>query len=311
MNVSKSTPPVRETQFDNERLSKLGIEWLTLSELRRRVPPQSLLMPERLDFFVVLLVTEGVGTHRVDFVQGQLSPGSLVFVRPGQIQQWSPGEQWEGSLILITAQALLAGSTRSAAPEIEGLPMDEWPAVAQLPASLVPEIAQAMARLQLDFERFDNSALDAALIRLDARSLLMRLGRWFASQADKDPAWSGDRATYRLFTRALESSFQQRLGVKDYAARLGYSESTLTRACLAAEGRSAKQVIDRRVALEAARQLVHSQISVAEIGHGLGFSEATNFVKFFGRMNGASPQAFRQQMAIRASAQAVTQALSA
>lgn len=80
----------------------------------------------------------------------------------------------------------------------------------------------------------------------------------------------------------------------DNAARLGYSESTLSRACLAAVGRSAKQVIDRRVALEAARQWVPSQLSVAEIGHGLGFTEATNFAKFFGRMNGLSSQAFRQ-----------------
>lgn len=92
----------------------------------------------------------------------------------------------------------------------------------------------------------------------------------------------------------------QRLSVKDCARRLGYSESTLSRACLAAEGRSAKEVIDRRVALEASRQLVHSQASVAEIGHPQGFSEATHFVKFFARMTGLPPQAFRTRMRLGA-----------
>ena len=101
----------------------------------------------------------------------------------------------------------------------------------------------------------------------------------------------------RLDSNALDAALIRHcLGVPGYAERLGYSESTLSRVCDAAQGRSAKQVIDRRVALEAARELVHSQASVAEVNHHLGFSEATNFVKFFRRMNGYSPQAFRNRV---------------
>jgi AraC-like DNA-binding protein len=295
MNFKKVSPPLRETRFDNNRVAGLGVEWMTLAELRRRVPPERLVMPERLDFYMLLLITHGVGEHMVDFVQSPLSPGSFVFVRPGQVQQWLPDDSLDGSLAVVTAQALLPGATRSTLPEMEGLLIDEWPAVTLLPQSLLPEIVQAMDCLRQDFERFDHSAQDAALIRHDVRGLLMRLGRWFAAEVNGSHTGSVERATYRLFIRTLETTFHLRLSVKDYAARLGYSESTLSRACLAAEGRSAKQVIDRRVALEAGRQLVHSQLSVAEIGHHLGFTEATNFVKFFGRMSGISPQTFRKR----------------
>ncbi|AOW14451.1 hypothetical protein LPB72_02990 [Hydrogenophaga crassostreae] len=58
-------------------------------------------------------------------------------------------------------------------------------------------------------------------------------------------------------------------------------------------GFTAKQVIDRRIVLEARRLLAHSQMPVAHIGHQLGFTEPTNFVKFFRRLGGETPQQFR------------------
>ena len=68
---------------------------------------------------------------------------------------------------------------------------------------------------------------------------------------------------------------------------------TLTRASLAVTGRTAKQVVDDRVALEARRLLACTPLSVAEIGRRLGFPEPTNFGRFFHREVGESPGAFR------------------
>ena len=68
---------------------------------------------------------------------------------------------------------------------------------------------------------------------------------------------------------------------------------TLTRACLAVTGRSAKQVIDERVALQARRLLAATDEPIAQIGRQLGFPEPTNFGRFFTREVGVSPGAFR------------------
>lgn len=100
---------------------------------------------------------------------------------------------------------------------------------------------------------------------------------------------------YRLFEAELEQHFRSHRSVADYAQRLGYSESTLNRACRAATGQSAKVLLDRRLAMEAARMLVHSPASVAEVGHALGFSEPTNFNRFFVRLVGATPLSFRSR----------------
>jgi AraC-like DNA-binding protein len=51
--------------------------------------------------------------------------------------------------------------------------------------------------------------------------------------------------------------------------------------------------------LEAKRLLAHSLFPVANIGYEIGFSEPTNFVKFFRRETRLTPGAFRSQLSSR------------
>jgi len=89
-------------------------------------------------------------------------------------------------------------------------------------------------------------------------------------------------------------------GARNYVGRLGYSHSTLSRACTASTGLTAKRLIARPTVLEAKRLLVHGEATTAEIAHRLGFSEPTNFVKVFRRLVGAAPAAFRTRFATTA-----------
>lgn len=77
------------------------------------------------------------------------------------------------------------------------------------------------------------------------------------------------------------------------AAMLGYSTKTVNRACRAAAGSGAKEIIDRRVILEARRLLAHSDLPAAAIAQHLGFAQATNFGKYFIHHVGATPGEFR------------------
>lgn len=83
----------------------------------------------------------------------------------------------------------------------------------------------------------------------------------------------------------------------DYARRLGYAPRTLTRATLDSAGMSPKALIDARVLLEAKRLLVHTAFRIGRIAVHLGFSEPTNFTKFFRRGAGMGPEGFRRAIA--------------
>jgi len=60
-------------------------------------------------------------------------------------------------------------------------------------------------------------------------------------------------------------------------------------------GVGAKTFIASRLALEAKRLLVHTEMPISAIAHQLGFDEATNFTKFFRSIEGCTPGDFRRR----------------
>ena len=107
---------------------------------------------------------------------------------------------------------------------------------------------------------------------------------------------SGDNGDLFLrFRRELDHSYRSSRLVEDYAAALNCSTRALARACREVTGSSTKDLIDARVALEARRLLVHSDLPISAIARQLGFSEVTNFGKFFARRVNMTPGAFRRE----------------
>ena len=197
-------------------------------------------------------------------------------------------------MVLIDPPALTPiAHTRSARDALLSA-MADWPVGVRLDNEFATEVRNGLECLARDVAAFDGTVDDAMLIRQGLLAVLLRVARWHRrrwNDVPRPPA--ATQQVYRLFEAEMEAHFRGHRSVADYAQRLGYSESTLNRTCRAATGQSAKVLLDRRLALEAARMLVHSPASVAEIGHALGFSESTNFVRFFVRLMGSVPMKFR------------------
>nr|BFE69249.1 hypothetical protein GCM10020092_025500 [Actinoplanes digitatis] len=105
-----------------------------------------------------------------------------------------------------------------------------------------------------------------ALLRHQLAVLLLRIALLTDSADGFGGTTTSESRTFARFRRDLEDGHPHSRRVEDYAARIGCSVRTLTRACLAVTGRSAKRVVDDRVALEAQRLLACTDLSVAEIG---------------------------------------------
>ncbi|MGH1460544.1 MAG: AraC family transcriptional regulator [Neptuniibacter sp.] len=280
---------IQKTAFKNHRLQTLGIEPIDFVSLQDKLPQY----PERVEFFMLLLVTAGTGKHRVDFVDYPLEEGCLLFVRPGQVQEWCDFRHIQAEVILIDPTSLPHDeSLRS--QYLDSLAITEWPSYSSLPAPVTQDLLHSLVRLRQDFSDFDGSEIDIALIRHELLGLLLRLARWLLKTGDGDKPSNRSMNTYRLFQTLLEQKYTVEHQLKFYAQRLGYAESTVSRACIRSQGDSANVVIDKRIVLEAKRMLVHSQATVAEVGFYLGFSETTNFIKFFKRMEHTTPQHFRE-----------------
>ncbi|MBW6439421.1 AraC family transcriptional regulator [Actinoplanes hulinensis] len=233
----------------------------------------------------LVLTTTGPLLAEIDFAEHLCGPGTLLWIRPGQAARFSRPGDGDDPLTIVFRPGLFGPE------ELPGLSPDDPSGPAREP--LTPPgpavFRDVFAHLAADAAG-PPGPVAAALLRHELAALLLRI-------ATLDPG-SALRAhvesrTFERFRRRLEERFPHTRRVEDYAAELGCSVRTLTRASLALTGRTAKQVVDDRVALQARRMLAATSMSVAEVGRGLGFGEPTNFGRFFHRETGLSPGQFR------------------
>lgn len=261
-----------------------GFEIVDLATLHRRRTQRDPKGFHRVDFHTLTLITGGVGEHVIDFVAYPCRPGTLLWVRPGQVQRFGHYDT-DGIHLLFTATfpSAFSGADRLITP---------WYGAACWQLGTSPEYATAatlLAQLRAEYHRPGGTA-SAEILRLLVGALLLNIDRLPAPVDAPDPRAGGE--VYFRFRTELERSYAASRRADEYAHRLGYSVKTLTRACMAATGRSVKHVIDDRVALEAQRLLAHGDDPVAAISRRLGFSEPTNFGKFFVRHTGVNPGEF-------------------
>ena len=283
---------IREVRFHNPRLQALGVDTLTVAQLRGKCPPEHFSRPERLEFYQLIHFTGGKGRHEVDFRKYRVGKGTMILAQPKQVQQFHLDASLRGRLLLMDPVFVGGFEPGAAGPALH---MEEWPAWLELPTWLDGDIARALDIVARETAGYRGDGLTARFLQHVVAGLLVEIERFVREDQRGKKQWPAHGSeVLRLLKAEVESSFARERSVRYYGRRLGYSEKTLTRACMAGEGRTAKELIDQRVGLEAKRLLAHSSASFAEIGCQLGFSEATNFVKFFKRMAGVTPSAFRR-----------------
>ncbi|MEM1181912.1 MAG: helix-turn-helix transcriptional regulator [Acidobacteriota bacterium] len=281
----KHRSPVHELEFEHPAGRQAEVQLVHLSELRRRELDVQIDEPARHAFHVIQLVTSGRGRYWVDFETLDVELGDVIYLRPGQIHAFDRSSAYQGLLLVFRSEAL---------HEPSGLhPID--PRLPRLrPAARDFDLLADLAT-QLD-----------ALLHRDVSVNVHQLGRWLLAAItsaigevarSQVPARSDSPRQYfevvYAFERMLEIHYAERHRMGWFASRLETTERRLGRACQAVRGRSPKQLADAQTALEARRRLLLYEDLVEQVAEDLGFSEATNFVKFFRRTTGMTPTAFR------------------
>lgn len=255
-----------------------GIATCTLPAPAATTPVAAHLLSRHL----LLVTVAGRGTAEVDFVEQPCEPGILLLAHPGQALRLDGRPEWEAVIITWEPAAHPLGDIVEFGTDGFFVPVRHRLAGADGEA-----IRVGVAQLAADCRRLPPDAAVGALLHHQLAALLLRI----ALLAGIEPL-AADHPMAR-FRRLLERHYTDTRRVEDYAAQLGCSVRTLTRASLADTGRTAKQIVDDRVALEAKRLLAGTTLPVAEVGRRLGFPEPTNFGRFFHRETGSSPGVFR------------------
>ncbi|GHD32775.1 transcriptional regulator [Streptomyces galbus] len=271
--------------------SGLDLAMTTLRELRDQGSVPSLASPHRLDFHQILVVTAGSGSFAVDSTRFECRPGTLVWTRPNQVIEFSPRSDMDADVIMFTETFPLHLSARVGMFD-DVLRPTHW----QLYGSELLAFRRVVSLLREEFQRPDEGLGEELLKHLLAVAMLHIDQMCRRRHKEPGAAVSGEQGELFLrFRRELDRSYAVTRLVEDYAAALNCSTRALSRACRAVAGTSAKDVIDSRVALEARRLLGHTDLPIGAIARRLGFSEVTNFGKFFTRRVNMTPGAFRRE----------------
>ncbi|RKT55808.1 helix-turn-helix domain-containing protein [Saccharothrix australiensis] len=270
---------IPDVSYHNPAVAELGVEVLSLGVLRQRAGAgHDLTRPQRPGFHLLMLVTSGTGTHTVDFTPYRLRPGSVLWVRPGQVQQFQPRSRVDGPLLLFQPDFPPPDVASPFGPT-------HW----QLGARDQRLAATAAEHLAREYAALTHEPV-AVAGRLLAHLLAALLHRLSLAAGGQSPAYN---ETFLRFREAVERHFTTTHRITDYARALGYSPRTLARATQDAVSMNPKEFLDRRIILEARRLLAHTDLPAATIGTHLGFPAATTFAKYFRHRTGTTPGDFR------------------
>lgn len=98
----------------------------------------------------------------------------------------------------------------------------------------------------------------------------------------------------REFQYLVETNFMKLTKVSDYAGKLEVPAKKLSELFKKYYNRRPIDLIAHRRNLHARKQLIHTNELIKHIAYDLNFADSQAFIHFFRKMNGISPEAFRQ-----------------
>jgi AraC family transcriptional activator of pobA len=117
-------------------------------------------------------------------------------------------------------------------------------------------------------------------------------------QAERRIADTSGRGDFELFSRfrvEVERHYKEQWQVGQYADLLRVAPVRLNRLCLKLAGKSAFELTQDRLMLEACRKLTYVPAGVASIAYELGFQDPAYFSRLFKKWTGLTPKEYRLQ----------------
>jgi len=250
----------------------------------------------------MIFVLGGSGVVLADGRRSQYRPPALVVIPAGCVHgfEFEPGTR--GYVVSASRELLQELAQRE--PGLNAL--FAIPATLELQSGDLrgTDLTHSVHKLAREFARAPASAGLALHGWLEVMlGNVLRLARNLPNPAD--PLVGQRLALMTKFAEMVEQRFRDNLRVADFAEALHVSESRLRNACLDATGQPPIQLIHARLLLEAKRQLHYTNNPVSEVAYALGFDDPAYFTRFFSRLAGVSPRAFRTERPARTGLDAV------
>ncbi|WP_439122306.1 helix-turn-helix domain-containing protein [Marivita sp.] len=197
-----------------------------------------------------------------------------------------------GTYVLLSASAL--GNTIGHLPEARDLrDVADHKLTVPLSAGSETRFALRTAFGGIRRELEEDAVAAHVVVEAYLRVILIELLRAAPSYSGGPQGASPSHRSFTRFSTLVERHFRDRWSVSLYAETLGLTRDRLGDMCRRVRGLGPKDIIDRRVMIEARLLLETSGRSVNEIATALGFGSAAQFSRYFVRHAGQPPGSYR------------------
>ena len=249
--------------------------------------------PHQLDFNLLVVFTHGKARHFIDFEWHDVGENTVLHLSKGQINAFEFSPSIEGFIIPFTDDYL--SYQLSILPKGKLIRLfNSQVFSAKIDINASPEITEYT---RLFYKEFYQEKLTK-----NKQSVCNSLFAIIFSKLEvlKQDAFhhldsSRHLRAFLEFRSLLATHYTASRNADFYADRMHITYKHLNSICKELVDSTAKQLIDQFVILEAKRKLINSTVRSTQLAYMLGFEEATNFVKYFKKHTGLTPNNFKNK----------------
>jgi AraC-like DNA-binding protein len=238
--------------------------------------------PHRHDYYTIIWVTSGTGTHYIDFKTYEVKPGIIFFLSPEQVHDLQMNSGHSGYVMLFTTDFIEQNGISQNWLQHCGF-FFRCDDVAPL---VLPDTCDTSRLLNI----IDNISTESQQQKKYHKEAIGSLLKLFLLEcrriSDTIPSERHSRShpgstLVKQFKDLLDIHFTKWHKVAEYAQALHITPNYLNEIVTQETGKSAKDMIINRIMLEAKRFATYSETSVKEVAYTLGFDDPAHFSKLF------------------------------
>lgn len=253
----------------------------------------------RSDFFTICLVRSGTVAGLLDHEAFQLVQGDLALAPPHRIKQMTATRtDSEVLAICFTVEFLKRVKLRRLADQMAIFSTGVLP-VLHLDPSQMELLEASLQRVEQRIDAAYTHTYGMDLVVNAFVELLLETGHIGRCNGQVQRAPMGRREELvGGFVKLVQEHHLAQRNLSFYSDRLFVTTKHLSETVKEVTGRTAGQILDDLLLVEARRLLDETALSISEVAFQLQFADPSQFSKFFHRMTGMPPRMYRRAVPV-------------
>jgi len=292
MNTKKTLPVFNITNFEDYNCCMAFDKNFYVRSFNEHIRDNPFInTPHSHDFYLVLLITKGSGTHKIDFNQYSVHPGAMFVLSPGQVHLWELSKDIDGYILFFKKEYFLIDFNHDRLDRLPFFKSTFSKPFVELNPTKTNVISRFYENIINEYESRYFQYHD--MIRLYLNAMFIELSRLYKVEEAMKFEHKYEVIQLNRLEQLIDNHFKMHLSVPEYAEKMNLSMKQLNYICKKTVNKTPSELIQERILLESKRLLIHSNLSVSSIAEELNFTGTSYFIRQFKKSCGTTPEKFR------------------